>query len=240
MIKPVISIIIPMYNSKDIKVNMQEAMKSLNKIGYSYEIILVDDGSKNDCYAEAKKIKSKNLTVVRYFPNKGKGNAIKYGFKFTKGEYVAFVDSGRDIDPFQLKSFLEIISKENADIVIGSKRHPQSKLHYPLIRRVMSRTYQLINKILFNLNLKDTQVGIKLFKRKILSEIMPKIAVKRFAFDLELLVLANKIHAKIVEAPVIIRYQFKSTVNVKAVFWMLWDTAAIFYRDKILNFYQSK
>ena len=103
----------------------------------------------------------------------------------------------------------------------------------------MSRTYQILNYTLFNLNLTDTQVGIKLFKHSVLDKIMPKIAIKRFAFDLELLVLARKYNFKIVEAPVTIRYQFESTINPKAVFWMLWDTAAIFYRDKILRYYNG-
>ena len=63
---------------------------------------------------------------------------------------MAFVDSGRDLDPKQLNDFIKIIEKNNIDIVIGSKRHPDSVVYYPLIRRFMSRTYQIINKILFN------------------------------------------------------------------------------------------
>jgi hypothetical protein len=67
--------------------------------------------------------------------------------------------------------------------------------------------------------------------------VFPKIAVKRFAFDLELLVIARKLNAKIIEAPVSIRYQFGSTINAGAVFWILLDTAAIFYRDRIIRYY---
>ncbi len=234
-----LSIIMPMYNSKDIQTNLKEAIKSLEKVTKDYEIVVVDDGSENGCFKEAKKFKSKKVRVVGYRKNRGKGNAIKYGFKFTRGDYIAFVDSGRDLNPKQLKDFLAIMESEKADIVIGSKRHPKSKVYYPIIRRIMSRTYQLVNKILFNLNVKDTQVGIKLFKRNVLEKIMPKIVVKKFAFDLELLVLANKHNFKIVEAPIVMNYRFKSTVNISAVFWMLWDTAAIFYRLKILRYYDS-
>lgn len=235
--KPELSVIMPMYNSQDIKQNISEALNKLEKVNSNYEIILVDDGSTNSCLMEAKKIKNKKLKVIGYEKNQGKGNAIKYGFQFTSGKYVAFVDTGRDIDPIQLKSFIEIMNSNKADIVIGSKKHPQSDVHYPLARRFMSGVYQILNKILFNLNVKDTQVGIKLFKRQVLSKVMPKIAIKRFAFDLELLVIASKIGAKIIEAPVTIRYKFGSTINVKAVFWILWDTAAIFYRLRILRYY---
>jgi hypothetical protein len=66
---------------------------------------------------------------------------------------------------------------------------------------------------------------------------MPKIAIKRFAFDLELLVIASRLRYKIVEAPIVMRYQFGSTIRAGSVFWILWDTTAIFYRAKILRYY---
>ena len=226
-----------MYNSKDIAKNISAVTKSLDSVTKDYEVILVDDGSINDCFKKAKKIINKKLKVIGYEKNQGKGYAIKYGFKFTKGDYIAFVDSGRDINPIQLGGFIRIMEKENADIVIGSKRHKDSKVHYPLIRKIMSRTYQFINKILFDLKIQDTQVGMKLFKRKVMKRIFPKIAIKRFAFDLELLVLSKKYNFKIIEAPVIMRHRFKSTINSLAVFWMLLDTMAIFYRMRILRWY---
>ncbi len=227
----------PMYNEKNIVENLKYALSSLKKVSSDFEIILVDDGSKTNCFYEAKKFSNSKVKVVGYKKNQGKGNAIKYGFKFVKGNYVAFVDAGQDINPLQLKNFLEIMKRENSDIVIGSKRHPDSVVHYPIFRKLMSWTYQIINSILFNLNVRDTQVGIKLFKREVLNKVMPKIAIKRFAFDLELLVIANKIGYKITEAPVKIHYKFYSTINTFSVFWILWDTAAIFYRMKIRRHY---
>lgn len=239
MRKARLSVIMPMYNSKDIATNIKEAIKKLDMVGYDYEIVLVDDGSTEKCFDQAKGIKSKKLKVVGYKINKGKGNAIKYGFGFCSGEYIAFVDSGRDIDPSQLSNFIRIMHDNDADIVVGSKRHQDSKVHYPLMRQFMSKVYQIVNYFLFRLNVKDTQVGLKIFKKSILDKVMPKIAVKKFAFDLELLVIARKLNAKIIEAPVRIRYKFGSTINFKSVFWILWDTAAIFYRDKVLNYYEK-
>ncbi len=217
--------------------NLKAATTALEEITPSYELIVVDDGSTNNCRAEAKRFKHKKVKVVGYPGNQGKGNAIKYGFQFVKGEYVAFVDSGRDLNPKQLKDFIALMHAKKADIVIGSKRHPDSLVHYPLLRRVMSSTYQGINKILFGLSVKDTQVGIKLFKHTVLEKVMPKIAIKRFAFDLELLVIANKLGYTIVEAPIVMRYKFGSTIRPSSVFWILWDTAAIFYRLRVLHYY---
>ncbi|MBM3247167.1 glycosyltransferase family 2 protein [Candidatus Pacearchaeota archaeon] len=232
-----LSIIVPMYNSVDIIQDLREVSSIIKKITPNYEIIVINDGSKNDCFQEAKKIKNKKIKIYGYKKNQGKGNAIKYGFNFVKGDYVAFLDSGRDLDPNQLRKFFKIMEEEKADIVIGSKKHKESKVFYPISRRIMSGVYQILNKLLFNLNVRDTQVGIKLFKKKALDKIMPKIVIKRFAFDLELLVLANKYGFKIVEAPIILEYKFKSTINIRSVFWILWDTAAIFYRLKILKWY---
>ncbi len=234
-----VSIIMPSYNPEDIILNLKEAIKSLEEVTPDFEIILVDDGSTNNGFQKLKEFNNRKVKVVGYKKNMGKGYAIKYGFNFVKGKYVSFVDSGRDLDPRQLKNFLKIMESKDADIVIGSKRHQDSKVHYPLLRRFMSKTYQLINRILFNLKVKDTQVGLKLFRKEVLEKIMPKIVIKRFAFDLELLVIANKYGFKIVEAPIIMRYRFKSTIKPGAIFWMLWDTAAIFYRAKILNWYDK-
>ena len=240
MNKNKLSVVMPAYNNADISLNLKEAIKALEKVTKEYELILVDDGSPNKLFFEAKKIDCDRVKVVGYSKNQGKGHAIKYGCGFAKGDYVTFLDSGRDINPEQIKRFIEIMEKEEADIVIGSKKHKDSKLHYPAMRRFMSFVYQIVNRILFNLNVKDTQVGLKLFKGEVIKKIMPLIVVKRFAFDLELLVIATKYKYKIVEAPVTIKYKFSSTVNPKAVFWMLWDTAAIFYRDKILNQYSKE
>jgi len=234
-----LSVIMPMYNSEDIISNLNEAIMSLDNVSKDYELILVDDGSTNNCFSEAKKFKKKRVLVVGYDQNIGKGNAINYGFKFAKGEYIAFVDSGADLSPSQLKDFMRLMKKYYADVVIGSKRHPKSKVHYPLIRQIMSKTYQIMNNLLFDLNVKDTQVGIKLFKRKVLDKVMPRILVKKFAFDLEVLVLTKKNKFKIIEAPITMRHKFKSSINIKSVFWMLWDTAAVFYRLKILKYYDK-
>src|SRR3989338_1650497 len=227
----------PMYNAKDIQKNIREAEQNIARLNIPYEIIVVDDGSTNGCFEEAMKLAGRNIRIVGYRQNQGKGNAIKHGFGYVLGEYVGFVDSGGDINPYQLGEFFRIMYSSSADIVIGSKRHPESRVYYPISRRLMSRTYQVINHLLFNLNVQDTQVGLKLFKYSILKKVFPKIAVKRFAFDLELLVIARKMKARIIEAPVTIRYKFGSTINLKSVFQIMLDTVAIFYRDRIIHYY---
>lgn len=236
-----LSVIMPMYNSYKIENNLKEVTGSLSKINPNYEVIIVNDGSTNGCFEEARRFsrKNKKVKVVGYKKNKGKGSALKYGFNYVSGNYVTFLDCGGDLDTRQIKNFLAIMDAEHADIVIGSKKHPKSRVHYPLMRRIMSGVYRMINKILFGLDVNDTQVGLKLFKKALLNEVMPRIAIKRFAFDLELLVIANKLGYRIAEAPITLTYKFKSTIDIRAVFWMLLDTAAIFYRDRILKYYDK-
>src|SRR5207245_8071782 len=107
--------------------------------------------------------------------------------------------------------------------------------------RLQSAMYQLLVRALFNLNVRDTQTGLKLFRRQVLQEALPLLAIKRFAFDLELLVVSRHIgFVNIREAPIKLDYQFESTVNLGSAWNVLWDTAAIFYRLRILRYYDRR
>lgn len=230
-----LSVIVPMYNEKNIYNNLGEILNNLDKLKQSYEVIVVDDGSSNDCLKEAKRVKSKKVRVVGYKPNKGKGYAIKYGFKFAKGDYILFLDSDLDIPPRQIMDFISRIG--DYDVLIGSKRHPESKLIYPKIRRFLSGGYQLFVRILFGLNVQDTQVGLKLFRRKVLKKVYPLVKIERYASDLEMLVLAHKFGYTLKEGPVTINFRLGSHVRMSAIIWMFIDTWTIFFRLNILRNY---
>lgn len=240
-----LSVIIPAYNEgKHIFNNLNNLTKHLEILSkeknIDFEIILVSDGSTDNTYEEAKKlyIYCEKIKIFQYKGNMGKGYALKYGFKYSRGDLITFIDADGDLPPHQIEKLLEFMRENNADIVIGSKRHPQSKVDYPLKRRFYSRIYQLLIRILFSLSIRDTQVGLKLYKRKVLDKIMPKILVKRYAFGLETMVVAHHYDFKITEAPVEIKYNFSNdTINWKHIWHILVDTAAIFYRLRILHYY---
>jgi hypothetical protein len=146
-----------------------------------------------------------------------------------------------ELDPANIKGFIELMQTSGCDAVIGSKRHPMSKVAYPKFRRLQSAVYQLLVRLLFNLNVRDTQTGLKLFRRQVLADAVPLLAIKKFAFDLELLVVARQLgYRKVCEAPIVLDYQFESTVNFGSASRVLWDTAAIFYRLHILRYYQRR
>jgi ABC-type Fe3+/spermidine/putrescine transport system ATPase subunit len=101
---------------------------------------------------------------------------------------MGLVPQGRRVFPsLTVGENLEVARRERLDFAIGSKRHPESVVHYPWSRRLASRCYQALNRLLFRLDVRDTQVGLKLFRREVAEDVVPLLLVKRFAFDLELL-----------------------------------------------------
>lgn len=234
-----LSVIVPAYREgKHIAQNLRRLLTELDELGISYEVIVVSDGNTDDTVLEAESVVSSKIKVVEYNVNMGKGYALRCGVSRSSGELITFIDADMELDPRYIKPFLAVMDGFDCDAVIGSKRHPMSSVHYPFFRRFQSSIYQLLIRLLFRLKLRDTQTGLKLFKRNVLEEVVPLLAIKRFAFDLELLVVARMLgYRKVMEAPIILNYRFESTVSPRAVWRILWDTAAIFYRLRILRHY---
>jgi glycosyltransferase involved in cell wall biosynthesis len=236
-----LSVIIPAYNENDIIIKMlEECILSLGEL--KYEIILVDDGSLDGTYEKVIEFAKihKTIKVVNYGDNHGKGFAIRYGAKYATGDIVVFIDSDLNIHPRQILTLVKQMEESNADIVVGSKRHPLSKINYPINRTVLSEFYYYFVKTLFGIPVRDTQVGLKLYKRKVVEDIFPIVLVKRYAFAIEILANAHRMGYKIEEAPVEINMTFDSHVNKMAVWDMFWDTCAVFYRMKVLNYYDKE
>jgi glycosyltransferase involved in cell wall biosynthesis len=235
-----ISIIIPAYNEgRYIYNNLQEFVRIFSKLGIDFEIIVVDDGSTDNTLQEANKLDDNRLKVVSYNKNQGKGYALKYGIKHATGRYITFIDADMDLPPEQLTVFMEKMKETGADIVIGSKRHPGSKLQYPFHRKFLSYCYQALIALLFKLDVTDTQTGLKLIKKEAIGNIIPKVTIKKYAFDLEFLVIGNRLGYAIVEAPIVIDFRFKSSVNAWAILQIFFDTLLVFYRGYILKAYDS-
>lgn len=233
-----LSVVVPVYKAEGfIAKNLEHIKESVSKCFPNYEVIAVIDGEFDKSAEEAMKVPG--IKVVSCKQNHGKGHALKIGFERSSGDYVTFVDCDMDIDPEQLKNFIPYLA--TADLVIGSKRHPFSKLKYPLKRRIMSRAFQWYSWFVLGTNLRDTQSGLKLIKKEVLDVIMPLVLVKRYAFDLELCFLAQKHGFRVVEAPIYIDYKLNgSGINFKNIFGMFLDVLAIGYRHNIQDYYKRK
>jgi len=244
MDKGKISVLIPAFNEEErIIITINETIKVLNSLGNDYEVIIVDDGSKDDTYEVVSKNLSKfngRIKIERYGKNIGKGYAIKHGFNFVTGDYVLFLDADMDIHPDQINIFLDLMIKNDADIVIGSKRHKNSVVDYPLSRKIYSNMYYFLIKILFGLPVKDTQTGFKLFRYSSLKSSLKKVVIKKYAFDLELLVVSKIQKRKIIECPIILKptRTYYNRIGFKAIMNIILDTMAIFYRYRILKYYE--
>lgn len=240
------SLILPVYKqAQTIQDNIRIVLESMSAVKYPYELIAVIDGDLDGSRLEASKLRDKHLKIVGYKTNHGKGYAVRYGFSHASGDVIGFIDAGGDLTASYLPLALEQFLWLEADAVIGSKRHPESKVQYPVLRRVLSYGYQLIVRLLFNLNIRDSQVGFKIYKRELLEKVLPRLLVKKFAFDIEILAVAHHLgFTKIREVPVEIDFsRVKSSITSinfwNVVFQTLQDTMAVFYRLKILHYYDD-
>ena len=239
-IKGKISVIIPAYNEAGIIAeSLSETIRVFNDFGCKYELIVVDDGSSDDTFQNALKASRQhsNIIVKQLKTNRGTGRALKVGFRLCSVDYVVFLDADMELHPAQLQTFFDIMRLDETDVVIGSKRHPNSRLNYPLQRKIISSVYFFLIKIFFGLPIGDTQTGLKLFKYEVLKRVFPRILVKAFGYDLEILVNVHQLGYRIAEAPVVLDTQRYGRIGIDSI-WITWrDTMAIWYRAYILRYY---
>jgi glycosyltransferase involved in cell wall biosynthesis len=235
---PQLSVIIPAYREQgSIVRHLLKINSVLKKIRLSYEIICVVDGYVDSTYLRASNLKLPRMKVIGYPKNMGKGYAVRLGMKHAKGEIIAFIDAGMDINPNGISMILEHYEWYKADVIVGSKLHPVSKVNYPWQRKIMSRVYQFIVWILFGLTVRDTQVGLKVFRKKLIKKILPQMKVNSMAFDIEILALARKHgYKRIFEAPVEIKSSFRGLSSItsknflRVTMEILKDTLMVYYR----------
>ena len=240
-----VSIIMPAYNEGPrIHSSIKETLNTVNNFGCEYEVIVVDDGSKGRTYEEIMKAASLSdkVRVVQYGDNVGKGFALLQGLKYASGDLIVFLDADLDLHPGQIQILFDYMKMYDADAVIGSKRHPQSEVNYPWQRRIISSIYYMVTRTLFDLPVRDTQTGLKIFKYEPLREAISRIIVKQYAFDLEILVNLHHLGYHIVSAPVVLNFGRRAwgRIGVQAVYHTALDTLAIFYRLRILKYYDRE
>lgn len=244
MIKQLVSVIVPAYKQeKTIRKDLENIDQVLSQglQDFDYEIICVVDGMVDKTFQEAEKARNFKIKVFGYERNRGKGYAVRFGMARAKGDLVSFLDAGMEISPMGIMMLMAHMKWYNADIIVGSKRHPVSRVNYPFLRHVLSIGYHLGVKILFGLPLTDTQSGIKIFKRKVLEKVLPRLLVKKYAMDIEMLAVARYLgFTRIYEAPIEVMFDKRtSSISWRVVLKMYWDTLAIFYRLKLRHYYHD-
>ncbi|MBO5648029.1 MAG: glycosyltransferase [Kiritimatiellae bacterium] len=239
-----LSVVMPVYNlAGEIGTNIARTARLFEEHHVPAELVVVDDGSFDSTAFEiscaiCERYEGVEIKSVLMVKNGGKGAALKAGFAASTGEFVMLLDGDLDIHPEQTPCFFEALLRSQADVVVGSKRHRDSVVQYPWHRRIVSWAYFTLVRFFVGLPITDTQTGMKLFRREILSEALARMLVKEYAFDLELLAIARQRGARIVEAPVVIRFGTKfGALKPRTVIAMAKDSLAVFYRLRILRYY---
>ena len=207
-----LSIVVPCYNeSKDIAKNSEIIKNYLESIKQDYELILVNDGSKDNTKEVIEAIPG--VKALSYEPNRGKGGAVKYGIENATGDYVLFMDADLSTDLEAIDKFIKLAP--NYDMVIGSRHAKDSviKKKQPALRVFIGWCCRKLVNMKFRFKYKDTQCGFKAMRTDIAKKIVSKQVVNNFAFDVEYLYIAKLNNLSIYEMGVIWADDRGSTVS---------------------------
>ncbi len=229
-----LAVVMPAYNEGNkIYENLHKCTEALESFCPSFRIIAVNDGSTDQTESEMRRAASEDrrIGVISYEKNRGKGYAIRRGMKASKARYTAFLDADLDLPPGQLEGYLSVMKEKGTDIVLGSKLHPESRLSYPIYRKIMTFGYYMVMKALFHLPIRDTQTGIKLFRTDRIRPVLQKMQSDRFCFDIEMLAVAAKYGLTMEEQPVEVCFhqdgERKTKIRFRTVFEMFFESLRI-------------
>ncbi|NIA18313.1 MAG: glycosyltransferase [Actinobacteria bacterium] len=229
-----LSVIVPAYNEeKNLAVNIGKFNNYLSRQSYNYEIIIVNDGSTDKTGKIAGKLiaENKNLKLINNKENQGKGAAVRQGLLFARGEYRLFIDADNATSIEHIDKIWPKF-KNDYDIVIGSRSPKDAEgarqaLAQPIWKRFLGVCGNRFIQTLTVKGIYDTQCGFKAFTKRAAEEIIPKITINRWGFDVEILVIARISGYKIAVIPVHWINSPNSRVGVKGYFLSLLDVVKI-------------
>lgn len=236
--EPDFSVVLPAFNeAADLHAHLHAVARAL--AGRPLEIVVVDDGSTDGTHEQALRAAADGLPVraIRSAANRGKGAALAMGFAAARGSRVAFLDADLEIAPEHLLELERVMEASGADGVVAVR---DTEGGTPASRRVMSVLYRRLVAFLFDLPLRETQAGAKLFRREVLEACVPRLAARRFAFDVELLVACQRFGFTVVQAPV--HREFKRAsggrIGLRHALGMLAETLGVYRRASFLRWLQ--
>lgn len=232
-----LSVVIPVYNCEDtVSRSLQRIGSVLSSISSNYEIIVVNDGSKDKTLEvlQIEQLSNAHLKIITYPDNMGKGYAVKKGVINSHGDVVVFTDGDLDISPNIIGQYIQQL--RDCDLVIASKAHPHSVVNARMSRRILSRLFNFIVRVIVGIKVADTQAGMKAGRGDVLRKTFGIMLVKRYAFDVELLTIATMLKKNIREMP--IEITLDKRFKIKEMVKMFLDVLAIGYRLRISRWYR--
>ena len=204
--RPYLSLIIPAYNEAlRLRPSLERVLAYLRSRDFTSEIVIVDDGSSDgtaDVAREALEGQA-DYRLLRNEPNLGKALSVKRGLLEARGQVLLFSDADLSTPIEHAADLLSAIDG-GADIAIGSRavRGSDIQLRQPLLRQTAGKMFSLVQRTLLGTGIADTQCGFKMFTRRAAQMVFPHQTLERWAFDAEVLFIANRLGLKIVEVPV--------------------------------------
>lgn len=214
--QPELSVIIPVFNEEaDIHKNLLIIEEKLSSLKISYEIIVVDDGSRDQTLEQAKAVNSRHITVLSYDTNRGKGFAVRHGMLAARGQFHAFMDIDLSTSLGTIDIFLARIREGDVHILIGDRKsRPElQKIRQPFYRRFLGQVFTGLSSLCVGRWFNDFTCGFKMFNQKASHLLFQRQLIYRWAFDTELIYIALIHHLRIKEIEVVWNHHNDSTVR---------------------------
>jgi dolichyl-phosphate beta-glucosyltransferase len=211
-----LSVIIPVYNEgKIIRRNLGTVDSYMQSLGIEYEIVIVNDGSKDDTLGQASAMAGENIRIVNYEGNKGKGYAINRGMMAACGEYRLFMDMDLSTELTEIPKFLQCVQDGHCDICVGNRQNVGLLAqHRPWYRALLGRIFAFLSVISSGCQLDDFTCGFKIFTAKACEKIFPRQSIYNWAFDTQLMSIAHQLGLRVDQKPVEWHHHYNSKVNI--------------------------
>jgi len=212
-----LSIVIPAYNEEsNIAVTLSDISEYLRQKDFACEVIVADDGSRDNTAKEAEGQKGKfnDFRIIKSTPNRGKGYVLRKAILESRGNYVLFMDADNSTSIYEMDKFIPLL-RQDADVYIASRRTSGSEVRVPALRKIMGEVYILLSRLILGIGVSDINCGFKLFTKKAAKDGFSKQVMDDWSFDAEVLFICNKQKFRVVEIPV--KWEHRDTSKVRPV-----------------------
>lgn len=216
-----LSVIIPVFNEQArIDATLEKVLGYLEQTWPHSEVVVVDDGSRDDTAAIVTRWRDANppclVRLVQNRTNRGKGFSVRRGMLCSQGRWALLTDADLSCPIDELQKLVEALADQGHQIAIGSRGLADSNIevHQSWARESSGRLFNLLVRMLFGLPYRDTQCGFKLFRMETCRDLFEKQRSQKYAFDVELLLLARRAGLSVCEVPVVWRHSHASRVRL--------------------------
>jgi dolichyl-phosphate beta-glucosyltransferase len=226
-----ISVVVPAFNeARRILPSLEQIFPFMEARHPDYEVVVVDDGSTDETVALVRRHfgQRPQLRIASYAVNRGKGYAVRYGAEQATGEVVLFTDADLSTPIEEIDKLLPYI-EEGYDLVMGTRAHPAAdvRIRQPFYREYGGKMFNVLIRLLLLKGFHDTQCGFKIFRRASVLPILSRQRVDRFAFDVELVYLAQAAGLRIADVPVVWMNSPESKMGLRGIIGAVLDVLRI-------------